>query len=253
MESLSKSLDESAKQHGAVGLAAAAGTTKKDTSQLNPDRAPLAAIRESLNGTVDRESLDKALADASERQNAADPSKIPHFNDPLIGLAGKGGIAATAGQHLQWTASETVALGTLTHYNLTVGGRFRTQVGQAIGVLSGADKPDHGKTALDITAAKDEINVEAQHDKMELASSDTLTLRSETLNIDFASKKRIHIATEEGASITIENGNITFECPGTITYYRMNTMIAGSKNVSYALEKHPETEFKINPFEHFSG
>jgi uncharacterized protein (DUF2345 family) len=174
-----------------------------------------------------------------------DATKVPHFNDPLIGLAGKGGIAATAGQHLQWTAGETVALGTLTHYNLTVGGRFRTQVGQAIGVLSGADKPDHGKTALDITAAKDEINVEAQHDKMELASSDTLTLRSETMNIDLASKKRIHIATEEGASITIENGNITFECPGTITYYRMSTTVAGPTKVPYALGKRPETPLCI--------
>jgi uncharacterized protein (DUF2345 family) len=83
--------------------------------------------------------------------------------------------------------------------------------------------------------------VEAQHDKMELASSDTLTLRSETLNIDFASKKRIHIATEEGASITIENGNITFECPGTITYYRMNSTVAGPVKVDYGLPEFPDS------------
>jgi uncharacterized protein (DUF2345 family) len=95
--------------------------------------------------------------------------------------------------------------------------------------------------------------VEAQHDKMELASSDTLTLRSETLNIDFASKKRIHIATEVGASITIENGNITFECPGTITYYRMNTMVAGPKNVKYALESRPENELDFVRKLSFSG
>jgi uncharacterized protein involved in type VI secretion and phage assembly len=251
MNRLSTTLHESARQHRAVGLAASAGTTQQNTSRLNPEMAPLAALEQSLKGTTQREDLTEALADASARQTETGRARIPHSNDPIIALAGKGGIAATAGKHLQWTAGETLALGTLTHFNLTAGKRLRVHAGQAIGVLAGAEKPDCGDTALDIVAAQDDITVQAQHEMMELFSSDDLTLQSETSHIDFAAAKRIHIATAEGASITIEGGNITFECPGKITIYRTALTVKGPRMVPYGLPQFPISNLKpknIFPF-----
>ncbi len=68
-----------------------------------------------------------------------------------------------------------------------------------------------------------------------------LKLVSANLNVDFAAAKRIRLATAEGASITLENGNITVECPGPITYKAAQRTFAGPVNQSYPLPLFPQS------------
>lgn len=60
--------------------------------------------------------------------------------------------------------------------------------------------------------------------------------------VDFAAAKKLHLATAEGAAITIEGGNITVTCPGTITIQAGQKSFAGPGRVSAKLPAFPESK-----------
>ena len=54
-----------------------------------------------------------------------------------------------------------------------------------------------------------------------------------------AAAKKVTIATAGGASITIESGQISVKCPGTITVHAGSKSFVGPGAVSYALPVMP--------------
>ena len=78
---------------------------------------------------------------------------------------------------------------------------------------------------------------------MAFQAKDDLNLVSIMEHIDFAAGKRIVIATEGGASITIDGG-ITVECPGTITVHASKKSFAGPTRGDYGLPTFPQTVCK---------
>ncbi|MBB2921025.1 DUF2345 domain-containing protein, partial [Cupriavidus alkaliphilus] len=56
-----------------------------------------------------------------------------------------------------------------------------------------------------------------------------------------AAARRIRIATAGGAAITIEGGNITFECPGPITYKAAQRKFDGPVTTDRDLPLFPDT------------
>ncbi|PZX21526.1 uncharacterized protein DUF2345, partial [Cupriavidus phytorum] len=87
--------------------------------------------------------------------------------------------------------------------------------------------------------------LQAQHDLLKLAAREDLTIVSANMNVDFAAAKRIRIATAGGASITIEGGSITFECPGPITYKAAQRKFEASIRHDYPLPLAPATPWEI--------
>jgi uncharacterized protein involved in type VI secretion and phage assembly len=235
LHDLTTTLSQAAGSHQAVPLASAEGAKTAGTSMLDPKRAPAPAFQQTIAGTVTRDKLDTAYSDAAGKHSTADAQHVPQLSDPVIGLAARGGIAAVAGQHMQWMAGETITLASSTHVNFAFNNTLRVHSGQAISLLAAAGGPDQGDTGLHLTAAQDAIDLQAQHDQIKLLSSDTLTLQSVAKHIDLASAKKVRVATAQGASITIEGGNITFACPGTITYYTSQRLMGGPANQAYAL------------------
>ncbi|WP_425513207.1 DUF2345 domain-containing protein, partial [Xanthomonas fragariae] len=59
--------------------------------------------------------------------------------------------------------------------------------------------------------------VQAQSDEVRVQSKEGLKLVSANAEVELAAGKTIHLAVAGGASVTIEGGNLTFACPGTIT------------------------------------
>lgn len=92
-----------------------------------------------------------------------------------------------------------------------------------------------------LIAAQGAIDVEAQADTLTLAAKDQLKLVSANLHVDFAAAKSITLAVAGGASLTIEGGNITFACPGTITVHAGMKTFAGPTQMSYPLPMMPKT------------
>ncbi|MBD9537814.1 DUF2345 domain-containing protein, partial [Stenotrophomonas sp. STM01] len=59
--------------------------------------------------------------------------------------------------------------------------------------------------------------------------------------VELAAGKTIHIATAGGASVTIEGGNISFNCPGKITVHAKKKSFVGPVQGDYPLPLFPKS------------
>jgi len=152
--------------------------------------------------------------------------KVPHLTDPALIQAAKADFGTIAGQHLHYTNGETTTFETGQDSNLAIAGKTRIHAGQAIGLLAGAIQPGEGNTGISLIAAKDDIDLQAQSDEMKFQAKQEMKLVSANAHIDFAAAKKIHLAVQGGASITIDGG-ITVQCPGTITVHASKKKFSG--------------------------
>ena len=84
-------------------------------------------------------------------------------------------------------------------------------------------------------AGKGDIEVQAQADKMQIAAKLDVTIQSANAHIDWAAAKRIVMSVNGGASITLEGGNITVMCPGTMTVRAGLKSFVGAEVAQYQL------------------
>jgi len=246
---LAQSFHSAASTHQTVGLAAQQGTVKANASTLDDSAAPLAAMLRSLSGAVDRNSVAGAQADASERNTASGDTKLPHLVDPLIAVAATDGLGAAAGQSLQLASGETISLLSGQDTQFVTGGQTRVHTGQAIGVLGGAVQAGEGGIGLQMIAAKDAIDIQAQSAELKVQARDDINVISANAHIDWAAAKRISLSTAGGANITIEGGNITVQCPGKITVRAGKKSFIEPANLNYPLPKLPRSELEKRPLQ----
>jgi uncharacterized protein (DUF2345 family) len=121
-----------------------------------------------------------------------------------------------AGQDIQLANGETVSVTSGGDSQFISGGQMRVHSGQAIGVLAGAVNAGEGNVGLQLIAAKDAIDYQAQADQIKVQARDEINVISANAHIDWAAAKSISLSTAGGANITITGGNITVQCPGKI-------------------------------------
>ncbi|WP_167394981.1 type VI secretion system Vgr family protein [Variovorax boronicumulans] len=240
VQQLGQALSDAARTHETVQLAGHIGASKADESQLDKERAPYAAMERTASGMVAADALDTAYADAADKAIATGEGKVPHTSDAVIALAARGGLAMVAGQQLQVVSGETATLASGGDINLALADVLRVHSGQAIGVLAGAQKAD-ADTGLSVIAGNDDLDFQAQHDELRVQAKEALKIASTDQTVEFAAKKKIRIATAQGASITLQDGDITFECPGKITYHSVQRKLAGPVQKSYPLPAFPKS------------
>ena len=76
---------------------------------------------------------------------------------------------------------------------------------------------------------------------MQVAAKNDVTVQSANAHIDWAAAKRIVMSTAGGANITIEGGNITVMCPGTITVRAGVKSFVGPESTPYGLPLLPQS------------
>ena len=216
LDVLSGRFNQIARIHLTSPLLTHEGSNGKQTSITVPDKAPLAGLLASVQTTIPGPDFADAAAQAKQRQSAPGANRVPHSGDPLLGLAAPAGIAHVAGQALHWAAGEALLLASGQHSDTTVMGQARLHAGRAIGVLANAAEGSGDSTALSLVAGNGELDIQAQNDSSHLQSRQALRMTSAQGAVELAAGKTLHIATAAGASLTIEGGNITFNCPGTI-------------------------------------
>lgn len=227
--------------HQAVGLAAVTGASKVDASVLDDKAAPLQAMLASLSGTVGHDSLDKAMADARAKKNDASDGALPHSCDPIIAISAKGAFGVSAGQSLQLANGETVTVMSGQDMQFIAGGQMRVHTGQAIGILAGAVTAGEGGIGLQLIAAKDAIDIQAQGDELKVQARDEINVISANAHIDWAAAKSISLSTAGGANITIDGGNITVQCPGKITVHAGKKSFLPPERMNYKLPILPQS------------
>ena len=245
-KALAQRFSSAAQTHQTVQLAVHIGSVKAGTSVLGADankpEAPLSALHTAMKGMVSQDSTDAAISDAEQKATETGEDKLPHSTDPILSIAAQAGWMLSAGQDIQVAAGETQTWGAGHDMSWAVGGSQRIHSGQAIGVLAGATAPGDKAAGKGITliAGQGDIEIQAQADTLHVAAKQDVSIQSKTAHIDWAGAKRIVLSTAGGASITIEGGNITTECPGTITIKAGNKGFVGAERASYALPGLPK-------------
>jgi uncharacterized protein (DUF2345 family) len=206
---------------------------------LDEKAAPLKALLTSVSGAVAAESFDAALADAGAKNTGGGNGKTPHPADPIIGIAAREGFGAVAGQSMQLANGESLALISGQDTQFVSGGQMRVHSGQAIGILGGAVKPGEGGLGLQLVAAKEAIDMQAQADALKVQARDEVNVISANAHIDWAAAKKISLSTAGGANITIEGGNITVQCPGKIKVHAGKKSFTGPARENYPFPTMP--------------
>ena len=210
-----------------MGLAAHLGATKAGASALDEKAAPLQAMLNAVAGTV---ALDGA---------ASGDDKLPHVAAPVIAVSAKAGLGVTAADAVQLSNGETVSLMSGQDTQFVTGGALRQHTGQAIGMLAGAVKAGEGGIGLQMIAAQDAVDLQAQAGTLDVQARDDVHVVSANAHVDWAAAKRISLSTADGANITIEGGNITVQCPGKVAVFAGKKSFAGPANISYSLPALP--------------
>ncbi len=240
-DSLAQTLSQAAGIHQTVKLAVAIGSTGQNKSQIDEAAAPHQALHTISSGMVDAKDEQQAQADASQKNTTTGQDKVPHLTDPALIQAAKADFGTIAGQHLHYTNGETTTFETGQDSNLAIAGKTRIHTGQAIGLLAGAIQPGAGNTGISLIAAKDDIDLQAQSDEMKFQAKQAMKLVSANAHIDFAAAKKIHLAVQGGASITIDGG-IMVQCPGTITVHASKKKFSGPTSLSREMNTWPNTK-----------
>jgi type VI secretion system secreted protein VgrG len=215
------------------------GALNGDTSQsvIDDKQAPIAAMLAKISGLV-------AASDGSIDGNG---QPIPQMHAPLVVVTAQAGIGVAASDGLHVAAGEVAHLASGRDMHVAVGDALSIHSGQAIGLLAGAVGAGENDADIQLYAGQGDVQLQAQSDAMTLAAHDLVRLISANSHVDFAAAKSITLCTEGGASLTIEGGNITFACPGTISIKAASKSFAGPAGMGYALPVMPRSEREDKP------
>jgi len=249
---LGAALSEAARTHQTVQLASHIGSHAANASTLNDQAAPLQALQTALSGMVTaageraQGGLSGATADAAAQRTQPAQGTVPHTTEPLVAIMGRAGVATVAGQDIQIAAEEGITLASSGDTHVATGGTARIHTGQAIGLLAGAIAPGQQAvgTGLTLIAGQGDVELQAQSDRMDIAAQGLVNIQSQNAHIDWAAAQRIVLSTAGGACITIEGGNITVECPGTLTVKAGTKSFEGPQSVGYRLPALPKAAMK---------
>ncbi|MCI1005941.1 type VI secretion system Vgr family protein [Herbaspirillum sp. C7C8] len=223
---LGKTFNEAAVTHKTVALAGHVGPAQANASVINDSAAPLEAIRTAAAGMVDGVP-DKSGEDVAAANTQTGEGKLPQSTSALIGIAAREGLGVVVGQHLQLANGETVSLMSGHDSQHVSGNQLRMRSGQALGVLAGAVAAGEGGAGLQMIAAQQNIDVQAQADTLAVQARDQVSVVSAKTSVDWAAAKKITLSTAGGANITIEGGNITVQCPGKLTIHAAQKLFQG--------------------------
>jgi type VI secretion system secreted protein VgrG len=204
---------------------------EQSQSRLDDENAPIAAMRKVISGQV-------SAQDGSED---GEGSKIPHSHAPVVTVAAQAGIGITASDGLHIAAGEVAHFASGRDTHIAAGEALTMHSGQALGILAGAVGAGDGNSGIKLYAGEGDIDMQAQSDTMTFAAKELVKLISANSHIDFAAAKSITLCTAEGASLTIEGGNITFACPGTISVKASTKTFTRPTSMNYPLSSFPRS------------
>jgi type VI secretion system secreted protein VgrG len=242
---IGQNFSRAASVHQSVAFASADGSSKAGGSVLDANAAPLPALLNAASGMLSGDGLKQARADAVSKNTRPGAGKLPHSTDPIIAIAARAGLGMVAADNLQFANGETLTAISGQDSQFIGGQQLRLHSGQAIGLLGGATAPGDGQLGLQLIAAQQPIELQAQNDELKIQARDDISILSSHAHIDWAAAKSISLSTAGGANITIEGGNITVQCPGKLLIQAGKKSFSGPTRLSYELPLMPKGDFKL--------
>ncbi|WP_394777958.1 type VI secretion system Vgr family protein, partial [Undibacterium sp.] len=178
---LAQSFSDAAKTHQTVEYASHIGSIKPGASVIAAEdnkAPPLNALHTAASGMLSQENPARAQNDASAKSTAPDDGKLPHSTDAIIAISARAGLGVNAGQNLQFSNGEASVFMSGLDTQIITGNQFRLHTGQAIGMLAGAVKAGEAQTGMQMIAAKDAIDIQAQSDTINIQAKDEVDIMS---------------------------------------------------------------------------
>ncbi|MGP9507133.1 DUF2345 domain-containing protein, partial [Psychrobacter sp. AOP7-C1-12] len=152
-------------------------------------------------------------------------------------LVSKDSILAS-GSNTLWTAKTIVRQSGSTQSDMVAGSY--TLAADTIDSLSGVGG-QAAQSGLHISANTKPVAIQAQGGELQLHSQQSMTIGSESGQVNIASPKRIKLQTSAGASLTIDESGIKLVCPGEIKIKAVKKSLVGGARANYSLPMMPET------------
>lgn len=145
---------------------------------------------------------------------------------PDVLLVSKDSILVSANNTL-WTAKTIVRQSGSTQSDVVAGNY--TLMANTIDSLSGIGG-QADLSGLHISANTKPVAIQSQGGELQLHSQQSMTIGSESGQVNVSSPKRIKLQTSAGASITIDDSGIKLVCPGTIKVKAVKKgLVSGAK------------------------
>lgn len=245
LQTLGERFTRAARTHVTSPLAMQEGAKAAGQSRLVADQSPVPAMLASVRTTTGGDEFEAGKSGATERRPDPGQGRVPHPGDPLLGLAAPQGLAQVAGQTLHWSSGEGLLLASGAESEAVAMGQARLHAGQAIGVLACVVEGASAKsTALDVVAGSEMLDMQAHADQIRIQSRAALRGASAQAPVELAAATVLRVATSGGASLTIAGGNITIDCPGTITVHAASKSFVGPAQQGYPLPQFPRSSCK---------
>lgn len=187
---LAETFSSAAVTHQTVRLAAHAGASNANASVLDGKAAPLQATLVAMSAMVGN-VLTRRLQTRVRRSLIPAMASCRSLAIRLSRLQPRVVLELNAGKSLQLANCETVMLMSGQDTQFITGGQVRIQAGQTIGVLAGAVKVGEGGVGMQLVAAKDAIDIQAQGDELKVQARDDVDVISANAHIDWAAAKSI--------------------------------------------------------------
>ncbi|WP_328809460.1 DUF2345 domain-containing protein [Paraburkholderia hiiakae] len=215
---------------------AAAGA---DTPHLEMPAA-VAQLKVALQRVTDlAAATTQAGADPADRATqAALLDGLNQLREAGLLASAPGGVALVTPKSVQHSAGENVIVTAAQNMDASVTKRLRMVAGELISLCA-------HKLGLTFIAAKGKVLMAALTDGMDLFAQKQLRVASESADVQISAKSKITL-NSGGASVVIENGNITFHCPGAYTIKAASFTFVGPDNVATPLPSLPKASLKIS-------
>ncbi|WP_175766324.1 type VI secretion system Vgr family protein [Burkholderia ambifaria] len=174
-------------------------------------------------------------APADRATQAALLDGLNQLRDAGLLASAPGGMAFVTPKSAQHSAGENVIVTAGRDMDVSVVRRLRMVAGELISLCA-------HKLGIKIFS-KGRIELQAQGAAMDLFSDEQLHVSSANANVLVNAKTRAMV-TSGGASMTIENGNVVFDCPGEFRIRAASFKFEGPGNTSISLPQLPVSEYQ---------
>ena len=215
---------------------AAAGA---DTPHLDMPAA-VAQLKAALQRVTDlAAATTQAGADPADRATqAALLDGLNQLRDAGLLASAPGGMAFVTPKSAQHSAGQNVIVTAGQDMDVSIVKRLRMAVGEMISLCA-------HKFGIDLTAVKGKFKAAALTDGMDLFAQKQLRVASESADVQVSAKTKITINCG-GASFVMENGNMTFYCPGAFTIKAAAFSFQGPGKAPTPLPSLPKSSLKIS-------
>ncbi|MEX3952926.1 DUF2345 domain-containing protein [Paraburkholderia sp. EG287B] len=209
-----------------------------DTPHLEMPAA-VAQLKAALQRVTDlAAATTQAGADPADRATqAALQDGLNQLRDAGLLASAPGGMAFVTPKSVQHSAGENL-IATARDMDVSIAKRLRMAAGDLISFCA-------HKLGINLVAAKGKLTASALTDGMDLFAQKQFRIASESADVQVAAKSKITL-NSGGASLVIENGNMTFHCPGAFTIKAGSFTFVGPDNVPAKLPSLLGSNLKLN-------